>query len=167
MLDALDPSPAEVAAARVVVVDDEPLVTETLRTFLDLELDITAHAFNDPTRALEHIQTQEVDLVISDFLMPQMDGIHFLREVRQQQPVAPRILLTGYADKQNAIHAINQARLFQYVEKPWDNDRLRSVVLRALRQCYLVRRLAEHLTDAAETRPGFAGLTDDLYSALS
>ena len=160
-------SPAELARARVIIVDDEPMVTESLRTFLDLELDIEAQTFNDPAEALRHIVANEVDLVISDFLMPQMDGIRFLVEVRRQRPGVPRVLLTGYADKQNAITAINEVKLFQYIQKPWDNEHLRTVVVKALNHLRLMRHLADRFDEVATEREDFQGMRQLLLTAFS
>jgi DNA-binding NtrC family response regulator len=108
-----------------------------------------------------------VDLVISDFLMPQMDGLRFLVEVKRQQPGVPRVLLTGYADKKNAISAINQVRLFQYIQKPWDNEHLKTVVTSALTHLAMVRKLASTFDEVAETREDFRGMRDVLLQAFA
>ncbi len=165
--DPARPGAPNLSTARVIIVDDEPMVTESLRTFLDLELDIEAQTFNDPADALDYIGSNEVDLVISDFLMPKMDGIRFLVEVRRQQPGVPRVLLTGYADKQNAITAINEVRLFQYIQKPWDNEHLRTVVVKALHHLHLMRYLADTLDEVANERADFEGMRQLLLSAFS
>src|SRR5688572_6690959 len=124
----LDLTPEQIARAKVVLVDDEPLVTTALKNLLALELDIEAISFNDPREAATRIDTDRVELIISDFLMPELDGIELLRRARSSQPEVPRILLTGYADKENAIKAINEVQLYQYVEKPWDNAQLVNVI---------------------------------------
>ena len=109
----------------VLIVDDEEIVTESIRTLLMLETDYTTLIFHSPSKALERLQTQEVDLVISDYLMPgEINGVEFLLEVKKLQPEAIRVLLTAYADKENAIRAINEVELYQYIEKPWDNEAL-------------------------------------------
>ena len=82
-----------------------------------------------------------MDVVISDFLMPDMNGLQFLSAVREMYPELPRILLTGYADKENAIRAINEVSLFQYLEKPWDNEQLKLVLKNAIES----KSLREHL----------------------
>jgi sigma-B regulation protein RsbU (phosphoserine phosphatase) len=65
-------------------------------------------------------------------MMPGMNGLEFLAEVRKLDPDVPRIMLTGYADKENAIRAINEVGLFQYLEKPLDNEQLLMVLRNAL-----------------------------------
>jgi two-component system NtrC family sensor kinase len=104
----------------VYVVDDDRLVTESLSRALQLETDWQVRAFNDGVRALEAMPALPPDVVLSDFKMPGMDGIAFLRKVRAAQSDAVLILLTGYADKESAIRAINEIGIWQYVEKPWD-----------------------------------------------
>ncbi len=73
--------------------------------------------------------------------MPEMDGIEFLKRARDLRPHATRILLTGYADVRNAIRAINEAGLYHYLEKPWDNDRLKLVVRNGVERSSLVNEL--------------------------
>lgn len=157
----------QLSQARVLLVDDEPMVTSSLRTFLDLELDINAVTFNDPAQALNYVAEHPVDLVISDFLMPHMDGLHFLVEVQRQQPAVPRVLLTGYADKKNAIRAINQVRLFRYIQKPWDNQHLKDVVVLALRHLHRVRQMAARFEEMAETREDYRELPELLLKAFA
>ena len=136
--------------ATVVLLDDEPLVTRSLEALLRMETSWTVRAFNRPEEALQALESLEPDAIVADFLMPGLDGLAFLRRARECLPLASRILLTGYADKQNAIRSINEVGLYQYVEKPWDNDAmlllLRNAVerTRILKQVErLVRRLAE------------------------
>lgn len=117
---------------KVLIVDDEEIVTKTLATYLELETDYEVRTFESPSAALKDLRRSPADVVISDFLMPEMDGIRFLTEVKKMYPDTIRILLTGYADKGNAIKAINDVGLFQYVEKPWDNDNLRLIIRNGL-----------------------------------
>jgi CheY-like chemotaxis protein len=95
----------------VLIVDDEEMVLTSLATYLTLETDYEVVTFTSARAALAHVRGHDVDLVISDFLMPEMDGIVFLSEVRRLKPEIPRVILTGYADKENAIKAINDVGL--------------------------------------------------------
>ncbi len=131
--------------ARIVIVDDEDIVLTSLRSFLVLETDYDVVTYQSPRAALESMSQNPPDLVISDFLMPDMDGLQLLSEVKERFPNSPRILLTGYADKENAIQAINRVGLFQYLEKPWDNEQLKIVLRNALRQSNLERLLQEKI----------------------
>lgn len=107
---------------KIVIVDDEDMVTKTLKTLLKIEGFSNVNTFNDADLALEYIRQNACDLIISDFIMPKMNGIEFLSKAKQIHPDTTQILLTGYADKENAIRAINELGIFKYIEKPWIND---------------------------------------------
>jgi signal transduction histidine kinase len=106
--------------ASVYVVDDDRLVTDSLARALELETDWRVHPFNDGAAALARMPDDPPDVVLSDFKMPGLDGIAFLGRVRAAYPESVLLLLTGYADKESAIRAINEVGIWQYVEKPWD-----------------------------------------------
>lgn len=142
----------------IVVVDDEAVVTQTIQTFLQLETDYEVIAFHSPMEALHAMDRRHVDLVISDFLMPQMNGLEFLSEVRKRHPDVVRVLLTGYADKENAIRSINEVELFQYLEKPWDNDQLLLVIRNGLRDRRLELQLAEKIRELDRTAHNYERL---------
>lgn len=129
----------------ILVVDDEEMVLTSIRSFLTLETSYDVHVFTSAREALAHTESNGADLVISDYLMPEMDGITFLSKVKEIQPDAPRIILTGYADKENAIKAINDVGLFQYIEKPWDNEDLRLIIRNGLEKKRLMRSLEEKI----------------------
>ena len=107
---------------RVVLVDDDEIVLSTLRTLLQVEGGFQVLEFIDPLSAIEALERLPVDIVVSDYVMPGINGVDVLKQARSLQPEAMRILLTGFADKQNAIRALNEAGIYQYLEKPWDND---------------------------------------------
>lgn len=141
----------------IVIVDDEEMVLTSLNSFLSLETDYDVNTFVSAKDALEYIKTGRVDLVISDYLMPEMDGISFLAKVREIKPEVPRIILTGYADKENAIKAINTVGLFQYIEKPWSNDDLLIILRNGLEKQRLLTRLNEKIK---EINKAYAELQD-------
>ncbi len=107
---------------KIVIVDDEDMVIKTLKTLLKIEGFSNVNIFNDPSLALELIEKNPCELIISDFIMPKMNGIEFLSKAKKIHPDTTQILLTGYADKENAIRAINELGIFKYIEKPWGND---------------------------------------------
>jgi DNA-binding NtrC family response regulator len=132
------------ARRRVLIVDDEPLVVKSLEALLALVGDYEVLGFTSCRAALEAIRTRPCDVAVSDFLMPEMDGVSFLKEVRRQYVEVPLIILTGYADKESAIRAINELGLYQYLEKPWKNDDLLAVIDGALNQRLQIHRLQEY-----------------------
>ena len=131
----------------IVIVDDEDMVLKSLGSFLSLETDYNVETFISAKKALEFIKNNSVDLVVSDYLMPEMDGITFLAKVKEIQPQVPRIILTGYADKENAIKAINDVGLFQYIEKPWDNEDILIIFRNGLEKQKLMKKLDEKITE--------------------
>lgn len=142
--------------ATILLVDDEEMVLTSLKSFLALETDYRIVPFLSPRQALQYVEANEVDLVISDFLMPEMDGITFLGRMRQLRPEATRIILTGYADKENAIKAINEVGIFQYIEKPWDNDELQLIIRNGLEKQRLLKTLQQKVE---EINKAYADLT--------
>jgi response regulator RpfG family c-di-GMP phosphodiesterase len=82
-----------------------------------------------------------------------MNGMQLLGKAKEFQPEAARVLLTGHADKQSAITAINEVGLFQYLEKPWDNAQLLLVINGAIERTHLLRQLREKIgeLDAAHS----------------
>lgn len=130
---------------RIVIVDDDNIVTQALKMLLQLEGFSNVNFFNSPMEALDFIKEEnnKPDLLISDFLMPKMNGIEFLSEAKKLYDDLTMILLTGYADKENAIKAINEVGIYRYLEKPWDNDDLIINIKNALERTDLLSKLKE------------------------
>jgi signal transduction histidine kinase len=139
------------AAPAVYVVDDDTLVTDSLSRALALETDWRVLAFNDGANALAAMPRTPPDAVLSDFKMPGMDGLVFLGRVRAQFPDTVLMLLTGYADKESAIRAINEVGIWQYVEKPWDLGDLIVKIKQGLERRALVGEL-RHKSSTLESR---------------
>jgi DNA-binding NtrC family response regulator len=155
------------SAETVMIVDDEQMVLTSLATYLELETEYRVVTFTSAEQALAHLGRHEVDLVISDFLMPGMDGIAFLSRARELVPDVPRIVLTGYADKENAIKAINQVGLFHYIEKPWNNDELLHIIQNGLEKRRLLRKLSEKIDEIAQAQADLQGLRQEILKAFS
>ena len=136
-----------------MLVDDDELVLSALRTLLEIDAGFQVLGFTDSLRAIEELERLPVDIIISDYLMPGINGVDVLKKARSLQPEAMRILLTGFADKQNAIRALNEASIYQYLEKPWDNDQLLMVLQNALREKGLRQQLAEKISTLDITQP--------------
>jgi response regulator RpfG family c-di-GMP phosphodiesterase len=136
-----------------MIVDDEDMVITSIRAFLRLETDYQIYGFTLPEEAAQFLETHPLDVVVSDYLMPKMNGLDLLAKAKQCQPEAARVLLTGHADKQSAIQAINDVGLYQYLEKPWDNQQLLLVIQSAIERTTLLRSLKEKITalDAAHS----------------
>ena len=120
---ALHPS-VETHKPCVLVVDDELSVLRSIKRLLRRE-PINLITINSPKQALDLFNTNDIDIVISDYRMPEMNGIELLREIRKRHPHTIRITLTGYSDVDAIIGAINDGEVFRFLVKPWDDDALR------------------------------------------
>ena len=123
--------------ARLLLVDDEPSILSSLRRLLRPTgyLVLTAES---GAAGLAMLEREPVDLVISDMRMPEMDGAHFLEQVRQRWPDTMRLLLTGYSDINSTVDAINRGEIYRYIAKPWDDSELLLTLREALEQRRLV-----------------------------
>ena len=155
------------ASPVVVLVDDEDMVVTSIKSFLTLETDYEVMGFTTPEAALQYIEENKIDIVVSDYLMPKMDGISFLAKVREIQPEATRILLTGYADKENAIKAINDVGLYQYIEKPWENDDLKIVLRNGLEKRLLMKRLEDKIAEVNKAHGELMNLQKDILKVFA
>ena len=107
-------------ARRILVVDDEINICNALRRSLRKE-GYEILVANEPAQGLEILKAEKIDLVLSDHLMPNMTGLEFLSIVRDRHPNSVRILLTGHADMETAIKAINDGQVYRFLTKPWDD----------------------------------------------
>lgn len=159
-------SQSENERVTLLIVDDEEMITSSLRAFLNLETPYHVEPFNDPRHALEFARNSAVDLAVVDYLMPGMTGLDFLLHLRDLQPEATRILLTGYADKQSAIRAINEIGLFHYVEKPWDNDNLKIIIRNGLEKRHLIKTLREKIRQLDDAHLNLKNVQTQLLKAF-
>lgn len=137
---------------KIVVVDDEKMVTSAFKTLFKVEGFNDIHLFNSPKSAVEFLNSNRPDLIISDFIMPEMNGLEFLREAKKLYPEVSMILLTGYADKENAIKAINEIGLYKYIEKPWDNDDLILNLKNGIERSHLLENLRSKILELEEAK---------------
>lgn len=126
----------------ILFVDDEPGILRTLERMFrreNLELFFALGA----EEALAILRSHPIDLIVSDLRMPGVDGIELMKQVQELSPDTIRVILTGYANVDTAIKAINEGHVFQFVTKPWDDEELRITVRRCLRQADLIRENRE------------------------
>lgn len=121
---------------RVLIIEDEPsivrLVGEQLKP---AEGDVFAYdveAFTDPHAALERARTQTFDAVISDYRMPAMDGIAFLKAFTVLQPHCARLVLSGRSDAQAVLRMVDEAAIHRFVAKPWSRSELVAMLNEAI-----------------------------------
>jgi len=135
---------------KILIVDDEADELNALSLTLQFAKEFKSEisTAENPTSALAKLENQNFDLVLSDFQMPTMDGIEFLNKVKERHPKTIRMLITGYTDIEIAKQAINEAEIHNFIEKPWYNDKLRSIIYDALKEKY--EKIPESSTQVAD-----------------
>ena len=122
----------------IIFIDDDPRILRSLNTIFRSSHNV--YITEDPDEFREKVATIPMDVIVCDQKMPVVTGTELLAEVRQSAPDAMRILLTGYADRDDVLDAINEGEIYRYITKPWDTqDLLRTIgdatnIARALRQ---------------------------------
>ena len=147
---------------KILLVDDEPNVLRALRRLLDKYEVFTADSGDS---ALLLAETQNFDLVITDYRMPGMNGIDFLILFKRMQPNAIRVVLTGYPDLEAVQHAINEAQVFRFINKPWSNLEILSVVETGLQQKHMLQE-NKRLADKARAQQQLLDEKEELILAL-
>lgn len=149
------------AGFSVLAVDDEPNIVSALRRTLRSR-GFTVHTALGGAEGLQVLESQPVDVIISDMRMPEMTGAQFLQAARMKLPEAVRILLTGYADITSTIEAVNNGEIFRYLSKPWEDEVLLSVVHDGLERKRLARERDQLLALTREQNAQLAAHAEEL-----
>lgn len=136
-------TPSQEAAAgtlTVLCVDDEANILSALkRLFRPAGYRILTATSGQEGLSIIEQEGGNVDLILSDMRMPEMDGAAFLSAVRTRWPDIPRILLTGYADMESTVAAINEGQIYRYISKPWNDSEVLLIARDALERKALER----------------------------
>jgi DNA-binding NtrC family response regulator len=109
----------------VLIVDDEPDILESLCDLFEAALDgVECRTASSGQAALDILQKGGIDLILSDYKMPGMNGLQLLERARQVAPDVPRMIMTAFPDLDVAIEAINEARIETFFTKPLDQDKV-------------------------------------------
>ncbi|MRX08931.1 response regulator [Pseudoduganella sp. FT25W] len=122
---------------RILLVDDEPNMLSALQRALRLSKALAGaqiETFTNPFDALNRICVCEFDLVVSDFMMPEMSGGEFLQALKDVAPTTVRIMLSASTDFKTAMAAINDAHVFRFIPKPWQQAELEQNILQGLEE---------------------------------
>ncbi len=136
---------------KILCVDDEQNVLKALeRLLLDTDYEILTATSGE--KGLELLKsTGAIQLVISDYRMPNMNGVDFLREVCTLRPDTVRMVLSGYADTASIVEAINEGQIYKFIPKPWNDDELKVAISNALDR-YFIQQKNKQLTCELETK---------------
>lgn len=126
--------------SRILILDDEPHILQSLRRLLRAApcgygkqvFNLEVEAFNSARTALARIESSQFDLFLSDYRMPEMDGVSFLKAAKDKQPDACRLILSGYADLNALLRAVNEVGIDRFIAKPWNDFELISAIAQAL-----------------------------------
>lgn len=146
---------------KILIVDDEPdnlaLLYRTLRSKYDIAKSTS------PLAALEMLKTEHFNCILSDHKMPEMDGVEFLKRSQEYAPDTMRLLVTAYTDAGILIDAINYAKIYRYIKKPYNPDELMLIVENALEYWQLKSDNGALINDLKEL---FAGTITAIVEAL-
>jgi DNA-binding NtrC family response regulator len=149
---------------RLLVVDDEQHIVSAVRRELTTpplgRYRYEVEGFSDPLAALERARVQEFDAVITDFRMPVMDGLAFLKAFAALQPDCARLVLSGQTELDALVRMVNELHIYRFIPKPWHDYYLKSSVGQAIAfQSALAanRRLADKARACSVPLPPVAG----------
>ncbi|MFZ6871224.1 response regulator [Undibacterium sp. Di27W] len=136
---------------RILLLDDEQNVLLALQRSLKgiaKDLEMTMELFNVPQEAIQRLSDTPFDFIVSDYHMPGMNGIQFLAIAKEMQPGAIRLMLSASAEFKTILGAINDAEVFRYIAKPWNQEELlETIQLAAVRRQQIMedQKLADEL----------------------
>jgi DNA-binding NtrC family response regulator len=124
------------AVKRILILDDEPNIVNALRRELSVGdtygYDYQIETFTVPAEALLRAEHQSFHLALSDFRMPGMDGLEFLKALSRLQPDCARIVISGQTDLVALSKMVNETHIFRFIAKPWSEEHLMHSVAHAL-----------------------------------
>ena len=149
----------------LLLVDDEPQILNSLKRELRDE-GYRIHTAEGGQAGLDILKKHETGVVLSDQMMPGMDGIAFLEEARRLKPDAVRIMLTGHGTFESASKAINRSHVFGYLTKPWDAEDLKAKLRSAFEYYELVMENRRLLRLTEEQNAQLKAFAADLESIV-
>lgn len=152
---------------RILCVDDERNVLRSLeRLFLDEEYEILcALSAEEGLACLE--KEAGIQVVISDYRMPGLNGVQFLHQVNLRWPKTVRIVLSGYADTAAVVSAINEGQIYKFIPKPWNDDELKVTIRNALEKYFLEKKNLELLEELRVANENLCAVVDSLEATVA
>jgi len=125
---------------KVLIIDDDLAILHTIERILS-DLGIEVILSTNPVKALSIIKEHEIAVVVSDYRMPEMDGLELFSKLKNIAPDIKRILITGHGDLKTAISAINECDVFRFIPKPWKDKLLIESVSDAINEYRIVKSM--------------------------
>lgn len=135
---------------QIILVDDESNVLNAIRRELMRTGAYEVEVYDNAREAMDRMIEKQFDLIISDYRMPQINGVQLLTHAKETQPDAIRLILSGYSDLDALLGAINEAEIYRFISKPWNEHDLRSTIQKALEYKEMLsenKRLAEQVRE--------------------
>ena len=117
---------------KLLIVDDEENVLHALRRILSKVKKWRLVTASDPLQALDIARSASFDLILSDYRMPEMNGVEFLIHTKRFNPDAMRLILSGATDFTGLVNAVNKAEIYRFISKPAQSYDLISTIEQAL-----------------------------------
>lgn len=151
---------------KILFVDDDSSILSALRRLMRKSPYLCFFA-EGAQQGLSLLKEHPIDLIISDMRMPEMDGAAFLAEVKKRWPFSVRFLMTGYADMNAAITALNQGGINRYIAKPWDESLLLDAIEEGLRLRRLEREKKRLIDKSRRQNDELKKLNEELESRVN
>ncbi|MBS3914054.1 MAG: response regulator [Bacteroidetes bacterium] len=130
---------------KVLFVDDELHNLEAFKATFRRDFDVFICL--SVAEAMELLEKEDMHVILSDQRMPGTTGVEFFEQILSKYPDCIRILITGYADIGIVVDAVNKGKIYQYVQKPWDNNNLKDIILKAFEEYAIQKAKRQDLED--------------------
>jgi response regulator RpfG family c-di-GMP phosphodiesterase len=145
--DAAKTSAQTEIVTEILFIDDESPILSALKRLFHGKPNMVCHFANSPMEAMEILSQHQINVIVSDYRMPQMSGTDLLAKMKEKRPKAVRMMITGNADLTAVQKAINEGEIFRFILKPWDDEELVQAVSQAV-EYYHRKSDAEHRSEA-------------------
>ena len=149
----------------LLVVDDEPFILDSLKIFLSPEFEVLTADSADAAQL--HFANREIDLILTDQKMPRVSGVQLLEWVKEHSPRTIRLMMTGFAELEETISAINQSQVFRFLLKPWQSDDLLDMLRTAAKTFILERSHTQLLDELRQVNEKLRDVNIDLENRVA
>jgi len=152
---------------KLLLLDDEENILRTLKRLFEEDEVYEVHTATNSEEGIKLLEKHDFSLIISDYRMPNINGVEFLKISKEKSPDTIRIILTGFADVNVAITAINEGEIYKFIQKPWGDENLMVQVKRALEHYDLIKEREMLLDKIKLQNTELKGLNEDLESKVA